>query len=100
MRRVLITGAVCLATGYAVAAVWPEVAKDIGRYNKIRAMSNQGTLASGLLENLPALGVMAFQAFSNRGKNGQDRGGSRTSVFSLIPDLGKDITRYNKIRSM
>ncbi len=104
MRRTLITGAVCLAAGYVAAAALPDITKDIGRYNRMRAMSNQGTLLSGVLENLPALGVMAFQAFNGKGNNSNDnskaRGGTRASILSLIPDLGKDIARYKKIRAM
>ncbi len=100
MRRTLITGAVCLAAGYLAAAAIPDLSKDVGRYNRMRAMSDQGTLLSGVLENLPALGVMAFQAFNTKGQNGKGRGGDIASIFSLIPDIGKDIARYKKIRAM
>lgn len=100
MRRTLITGALCLAAGYAAAAALPDIAKDVGRYNKMRAMSDQGTLLSGVLQNLPALGFMAIQAFNGKGENGKGRGGARTSILSLIPDLSKDIARYKKIRAM
>ncbi|MDQ6932509.1 MAG: hypothetical protein M3160_04970 [Candidatus Eremiobacteraeota bacterium] len=105
MRRTLITGAVCLAAGYVAAAALPDITKDIGRYNRMRAMSNQGTLLNGVLENLPALGAMAFQAFNGKRDDSNDgnskaRGGTRTSILSLIPDLGKDIARYKKIRAM
>lgn len=100
MRRTLITGALCLAAGYAAAAALPDLTKDIGRYNKLRAMSDQGTLLSAMVQNLPALGVMAFQAFNSKGQDGKGRGSDRTSILSLIPDLGKDIARYKKIRSM
>ncbi len=97
MRRTIITGAICLAAGYAVAAAGPDLAKDIGRYNKIRGMSDQGTLLTAVLQNLPAFAGMTLQAFKGKDKG---RNGKRGSILSLIPDLSKDVARYKKMRAM
>ncbi len=101
MRRAILTGTVCLAAGYAAAATLPHLAKDIGRYNKIRAMSDQGTLLTSVLQNLPALAGLAYQTFNgSKGKDGKDQSGIGSTMLSLLPSLAKDIARYQKIRAM
>ena len=87
MYRGVIFGGLAFAVAFAAERQWQVVAKDIDRYNRIRAMSGDPSLA------MQGLGML-------KGRIGALRRSRRDDTARLLSSLQSDLLRYVRISNM
>lgn len=97
MIRSLLWGAICFGAGYMAATQLPSLTKDIRRYDRLRAMSDEPPIMGSVVGQLSSFAGMATKML--RGGNGDGKN-PLSSLLSLIPGIGADVERYSRIRSM
>ena len=87
MDRGLMFGAVGFATAFAAERLFAGLKDDIARYDRLREMSGQPSLAKELLSAF--VGLIAGRAASGE-----------TGVGRLVDGIIDDVVRYARLKSM